>query len=78
MSLVWQYGVSNPIKSNQLQLRMQVANTLPSPYREILLFCICIGVLWGGLLVEQALSWVGDFPMGVVAMTSGVCSGAHC
>ena len=41
---------------------MQVANTLPSPYREILLFCICIGVLWGGLLVEQASKKISDGP----------------
>lgn len=34
-------------------LRMQVASILPSPLREILLFFICLGVLWGGALVEQ-------------------------
>lgn len=41
------------IKS-QDEPRMQVASTFRSPFKEIILFCMCVGVLWGGLLVEQA------------------------
>lgn len=35
-------------------VRMQVATSLPSPFKELLLFCVCVGVLWGGALVQQA------------------------
>ena len=37
--------------------RMQVASTFRSPFKEIILFFMCVGVLWGGLLVEQAPGW---------------------
>ncbi|CAJ1429545.1 unnamed protein product [Effrenium voratum] len=33
---------------------MQIANTLPSPLREILLFSLCIGILWGAAIMEQS------------------------
>lgn len=38
--------------------RMQIANTLPSPLREILLFSLCIGILWGAAIMEQAASGI--------------------
>eukprot|EP00435_Cladocopium_sp_Y103_P030916 s1864_g7.t1 len=41
---------------------MQVASTFRSPFKEILLFCMCVGVLWGGLLVEQASKPATDGP----------------
>lgn len=41
---------------------MQVASTFRSPFKEIILFCMCVGVLWGGLLVEQASKPATDGP----------------